>query len=73
MSTDHVDEYGPVLHGHDAGDLEGVVQPVVLRPRHELDLGVRLDVAVHHAGQPARDDLRGGGLVIQWRRENSRQ
>ena len=55
--TDHVDEDGAVLHGHDAWDLEGVVQPVVLRPRHELDLGVRLDVAVHHAGQAARDDL----------------
>ena len=59
LVADHVDEDGAVLHGHDARDLEGVVQPAVLGPRHELDLGVRLDVAVHHARKAARDDLRG--------------
>ena len=40
--TDHVDEDGSVLHGHDAGHLEGVVQPAVLGPGDELDLGVGL-------------------------------
>ena len=57
MSTDHVDEYRPVLHGHDARDLEGVVEATVLRPGYKLDLGIGLDVAVYHAGQPTGDDL----------------
>ena len=70
MSTDHVDEYGPVLHGHDAGDLEGVVEAAVLRPGYKLDLGIGLDVAVHHAGQPAGDDLVRVVNHIKWRREN---
>ena len=70
MSTDHVDEYGPVLHGHDAGDLEGIVEAAVLGPGDELDLGVGLYVAVHHAGQPAGDDLVQLVNHVQWRREN---
>ena len=59
LVANHINEDGPVLHSHDGRDLERVVQAVVLGPRLELDLGARLDVAVHHAGKASRDDLRG--------------
>ena len=52
-----VDEDGAVLHGHDPGDVVGVVDPRVPRPRHELDGRVRLDVALDDALQVARDVL----------------